>query len=64
MNAIDEKESIQVHIASNDYFGTLATTIDLLRQAVMKRGFKRRDAKTLERLRDELLYLQAHYSIH
>jgi hypothetical protein len=58
------KKSIQFHIASNDYFGTLATTIDLLRQAAMKRGFKRSDAKALERLRDELLYLQAHYSIH
>ena len=57
------KKRIQFHIISNDYFGTLATTIDLLRQAVMKHGVTRSDAKVLEQLRDELLYLQAHYII-
>jgi hypothetical protein len=57
------KKSIQFHIASNDYFGTLATTIDLLRQAVMKRGFIRSDARVLEQSRNELAYLQRHYSI-
>jgi hypothetical protein len=57
------RKRIQFHIISDDYFGTLATTIDLLRQAIVKGGVTRRDAKVLEQLRDELLYLQAHYTI-
>jgi len=57
------KKRIQFHIASDDYFGTLATTIDLLRQSIRKRGYTRRDGKLLERLTEELLYLQAHYII-
>ncbi len=57
------KKRIQFHIASDDYFGTLATTLDLFRQTVKRRGYTRRDAKLLERLTEELLFLQAHYVI-
>ena len=32
------KKNLQFHIISDDYFGTLATTIDLLRQAIVKGG--------------------------
>jgi hypothetical protein len=52
------EESIQFHIRSNDYFGTLATVLDLLRQDVSRRGYTEKDDKTLQRLRDELLILQ------
>ena len=57
------KKRIQFHISSDDYFGTLATTLDLLLQTIEKRGYRRRDGKLLVRLRNELLYLQAHYII-
>ena len=57
------KKRIRFHISSDDYFGTLATTLDLLRQAIKKHGYRRRDGKLLERLKNELLYLQAHYII-
>jgi hypothetical protein len=57
------KKRIQFHIASNDYFGTLATTLDLLRQTIKKRGYTQEDEKLLERLTHELLFLQAHYNI-
>jgi hypothetical protein len=53
------KESIEFHIANNDYFGTLATTLDLLRQAIEDRGYRAEDAELLRRITDDLLYLQA-----
>ena len=57
------KKRIQFHITSDDYFGTLATTLDLLRQTIKKRGYSRRDGKLLERLTEELVFMQAHYII-
>jgi hypothetical protein len=51
------EESIQFHIRSNDYFGTLATVLDLLRQDAA-RGYTQRHDETLQRLRDDLVYLQ------
>ena len=53
------EKHIEFQIASNDYFGTLATTLDLLRQAIDERGYRREDAELLRILRDALLYLQA-----
>jgi hypothetical protein len=51
-------KSIESHIAHDDYFGTLATTLDLLRQDMAKSGGKRANRALLGRLRDDLLYLQ------
>jgi hypothetical protein len=56
------EESIQFHIRSNDYFGTLATVLDLLRQDA-QRGYTERHDATLQRLRDDLVYLQRHCRI-
>lgn len=57
------EENVEFHIAANDYFGTLATTLDLLRQAIEERGYRREDAELLRILRDDLLYLQANHTI-
>ena len=57
------EENIEFRIAANDYFGTLATTLDLLRQAIEERGYRREDAELLRILRDDLLYLQTHHTI-
>lgn len=57
------KKSIRFHIESNDYFGTLATRVDLLLQDVSRHGYKREYRKDLEELRNELLYLQDRYVI-
>jgi len=57
-----EKASLQFHIEKNDYFGTLATVLDLLRQDLRKKGH-RSNAETLQRLRDRLMYLQKGYRI-
>lgn len=58
------EESIEFHIAANDYFETLATTLDLLRQAIEERGYRAEDADLLRRITDDLLYLQANHTIH
>ena len=54
--------SIQFHIEENDYFGTLATVIDLVSQDLQKNGQKR-NAEILQRLRDNLVYLQRSHRI-
>ena len=60
--AMDE-HNIEFHIAENDYFGTLATTLDLLRQVIEERGYQTEDADLLRRIIDDLLYLQANHTI-
>jgi hypothetical protein len=54
--------SLQFHIEKQDYFGTLATVLDLLRQDLDRRGYKPH-ADTLSRLRDDLVYLQLSHRI-
>ena len=56
------ESSIQFHIENNDYFGTLATVIDLVSQDLQKNG-QNRNAEILQRLRDNLVYLQHSHRI-
>ncbi|MGC1685751.1 MAG: hypothetical protein WA734_09045 [Candidatus Acidiferrales bacterium] len=56
-------EGIEFHIEANDYFGTLATTLDLLRQAIEERGYQPEDADLLRRITADLLSLQANHTI-
>ena len=56
------RDSLQFHIQENDYFGTLATVLDLIQQDLRKRGHARH-ADTLVRLRDDLVYLQSSCTI-
>lgn len=56
------KESLEFHIKSDDYFGTLATVLDLIRQQVF--GDKKSKLKdAIESKVSELLYLQKNYQI-
>ena len=56
------KESLEFHIKSDDYFGTLATVLDLIRQQVF--GDKKSKLKdAIESKILELLYLQKNYQI-
>jgi len=57
------EKNVEFHIAANEYFGTLATTLDLLRQAVEERGYRAEHAELLQRITDDLLYLQANHTI-
>ena len=54
--------SLEFHIQENDYFGTLATVLDQVAQALEKEK-QRRHAATLQRLRDDLTHLQSNYRI-
>jgi hypothetical protein len=53
---------LQFHIEENDYFGTLATVLDLVSQDLRKKGHLR-NAETLLHQRDRLMYLQSEYRI-
>ncbi|HRH33180.1 MAG TPA: hypothetical protein PK720_03535 [bacterium] len=56
------KESLEFHIKSDDYFGTLATVLDLIKQQVF--GDKKSKLKdAIESKISELLYLQKNYQI-
>ena len=55
-------EGLQFHIEENDYFGTLATVLDLVSQDLRKKGHLR-NAETLLHQRDRLMYLQSGYRI-
>lgn len=54
---------MKFHAINNDYFGTLATVLDLMRQDITYEGFKEKHNKLLKRKRDELVYMQNHYKI-
>ena len=55
-------ESIEFNIQSGDYFGTLATVLDLLRQDA-QRGYTEKHDAALRRVCDELIYLQQGFRI-
>ena len=57
------KESLQFHICSEDLFGTLATVLDLLRQDAEAHGYTRKHDAALQRLRDDLVFLQRGFRI-
>jgi len=56
------EESLQFHIEAKDYFGTLATVLDLVGQDLQKKG-QHRNAETLLRQREGLMQLQQGYRI-
>ena len=58
-----DKKSIKFHIESNDYFGTLATRVDLLLQDISRNGYERKHGKDLKEIRDEVLHLQDRHII-
>ncbi len=56
-------KSLEFHIKSNDYFGTLATILSLVRQNIEKNKYKKLNIKTLNETEKDLLYLQNNYKI-
>jgi hypothetical protein len=55
-------KNLEFHIKSDDYFGTLACVIDLVRQNL--NPFKQKqEKKTLEAKVKELMYLQNNFKI-
>jgi hypothetical protein len=62
-NRNNSTKRLQWHIEAEDYFGTLATVLDLLRQRMELKGYGRHDGDLLEALRNDLVYLQIGYEI-
>lgn len=63
----NEREALLRHIAADDYFGTVATILDLISQD-KKKYSKNSDKlvtfrKTIKELKDDLVYLQNNYQI-
>lgn len=65
INDGDEDESRikdnRFHVENNDYFGTIATIVDLMLQKKIKS--EKRENKLLEKLRDDLMFLQKNHRI-
>ena len=58
-----KNKRVDFHIKNQDYFGNLATAIDLIRQAADEGGWDAEYSAMVERLRDDLIFLQRHYRI-
>ena len=60
------KKQLENHIINDDYFGTLATVLNMARQTLEKdmRGPKKNwHIKLLQSLEEDLMYLQENYKI-
>ena len=57
------RRGLEFHIRINDYFGTLATVLDLLRQDMEQSDEKQKNTELLRRVRDDLQYLQESHEI-
>jgi hypothetical protein len=58
------KKSLKFHIESNDYFGTLATVLDLMRQELeIKEDCNNKTYKIIQDKVKELIDLQENYKI-
>lgn len=53
-------KNLRFHVEAGDYFGTLATILDLLRQGIVKEKDKER---VLSDLTADLMYLQHNFTI-
>ncbi len=60
-----DEASVKFHVKSDDYFGTIATVLNLLEQRLKKDSDIDTTVlnTTLKNLRDDLLFLQENYEI-
>lgn len=57
------KKSLEFHIKSDDYFGTLATVLSLINQSMERDNINKKYTKTMNGLVRNLMYLQKGYKI-
>jgi mannitol-specific phosphotransferase system IIBC component len=62
---INDEASVKFHIKSDDYFGTIATVLGLLKDKIKKDGCPNVTVlnKTISNLENDLLFLQKNYQI-
>jgi len=62
---VRDEAGVKFHVKSDDYFGTIATVLSLLKQQIKKDGHSPAAVqKTLNNLERDLLFLQKNYQIH
>lgn len=62
---VRDEDSVKFHVKSDDYFGTIATVLSLLKQQIKKDGVKNAALeKTFKNLEKDLLFLQKNYQIN
>ena len=61
----ERRRNIDFHVASGDYFGTLATIMGLIADSLSSNGreTQKQCANTLDQLREDLNYSQETYTI-
>ena len=59
----ERRRGIEFHIKNDDYFGTLATVLDLHRQMLGKSPREREIASVIENQVNDLMHLQDNYEI-
>lgn len=57
------KKSVELHIKSNDYFGTLATILSLIQQNINNKNIQEDNIKILNNIQRDLIFLQKNYQI-
>ncbi len=60
--SMSDRERLEFHIECEDYFGTLATVLDLITQDE-KPVTNERYIEILKNIKDDLIFLQKHYRI-
>jgi len=62
---VKDEDSVKFHVKSEDYFGTIATVLSLLKQQIKKDRHLNTAVltKTLKNLESDLLFLQKNYRI-
>lgn len=63
---VKDETSVKFHVASDDYFGTIATVLSLVKQQIKKNDGQRTAVlkKTLDNVERDLLFLQKNYQIN
>lgn len=63
---VKDEKSTKFHVKNDDYFGTMATILNLLKQEINKNDSSKRVIlnKTLDSLEKDLVFLQNNYQIN
>jgi len=66
LHLLKDEASVKFHVQSDDYFGTIATVLNLLKQQIKKDGCDNAAVlnKTLNNLENDLMFLQKNYKIN
>ena len=65
VRCVKDEKSVKFHVKSNDYFGTIAAVLSLIKEDIKKGGGPNaaRLEKTLKNLEKDLMFLQKNYRI-